>query len=100
MAEIGKDIAKAKQLLESGELVGLPTETVYGLSANALDTEAVVKIFETKNRPSFDPLIVHTGSIEQISEYTESIDEELQKLADKLWPGPMTLLLGKAPMIT
>jgi len=99
MAEIGKDIAKAKQLLESGELVGLPTETVYGLSANALDTEAVVKIFETKNRPSFDPLIVHTGSIEQISEYTESIDEELQKLADKFWPGPMTLLLRKKPII-
>ena len=75
MAEIGKDIAKAKQLLESGELVGLPTETVYGLAANALNTEAVVKIFETKNRPSFDPLIVHTGNIEQISKYTDPIDE-------------------------
>src|SRR5690606_33298262 len=78
---------------------GLPTETVYGLAANAIDTDAVVKIFETKNRPSFDPLIVHTGSIEQLSKYTGSIDEELQKLADKFWPGPLTLLLNKKPII-
>lgn len=100
MADIGKDIAKAKELLESGELIGFPTETVYGLAGNALNSEAVVKIFETKNRPDFDPLIVHTGSIEQISQYTLPIDEELQKLAEKFWPGPLTLLLKKKPNIS
>ena len=99
MAEIGNDVARAKKLLEAGELVALPTETVYGLAGNALNIDAVTKIFETKNRPSFDPLIVHTGSIEQISRYTEPIKEELQRLADKFWPGPLTLLIKKKPII-
>jgi L-threonylcarbamoyladenylate synthase len=99
MAEIGKDIARAKRLLEAGDLVGLPTETVYGLAGNALNPDAVAKIFETKNRPSFDPLIVHTGSLEQISLFAASIDDELQELADKFWPGPLTLLLKKKPVI-
>jgi len=83
MAEIGKDINRAKQLLEEGEIIGFPTETVYGLAGNALEENTVIKIFETKNRPSFDPLIVHTGNIEQISKYTFPVDEDLQKLADK-----------------
>lgn len=99
MAEIGKDIDRAKQLLEAGELIGFPTETVYGLAGNALKEDTVIKIFETKNRPSFDPLIVHTGNIEQISKYTFSIDEDLQKLADKFWPGPLTLLLKKKEVV-
>ncbi len=59
MAEIGKDIAKAAHLLKQGKLVAIPTETVYGLAGNALDVEAVTKIFVAKNRPHFDPLIVH-----------------------------------------
>src|SRR5690554_8239540 len=95
MAEIGKDIARAKQLLEAGEVIGLPTETVYGLAGNALNTDAVVKIFQIKKRPSFDPLIVHLADVGQISKYTLSIDEELQKLAERFWPGPLTLLLKK-----
>ena len=99
MADIGNDIARAKELLEAGELVALPTETVYGLAGNALNIDAVTKIFETKNRPSFDPLIVHTGSIEQISRYTEPIHEKLQRLADQFWPGPLTLLIKKKPII-
>lgn len=99
MAEIGKDLNRAKELLEAGELVGLPTETVYGLAGNALNDDAVAKIFETKERPSFDPLIVHTGSMEQISKYTTSICDELQKLAEKFWPGPLTLLLNKKTII-
>ena len=99
MAEIGKDINRAKQLLEEGEIIGFPTETVYGLAGNALEENTVFKIFETKNRPSFDPLIVHTGNIEQISKYTFPIDEDLQKLADKFWPGPFTLLLKKKSVI-
>src|SRR5690606_29491053 len=100
MAEIGTDIQKAKQLLEAGELIGFPTETVYGLAGNALNTDAVMKIYETKNRPNFDPLIVHTSGIDQISRYTYPIDAELQKLVDKFWPGPLTLLLKKKPIIS
>ncbi|MDN3668425.1 L-threonylcarbamoyladenylate synthase [Echinicola jeungdonensis] len=99
MTEIGKDITRAKQLLEAGELVGIPTETVYGLAGNAFDPEAVAKIFSTKNRPSFDPLIVHSGSIEQISQYTEEMIPELEELAQQFWPGPLTLLLPKKKVI-
>src|SRR5690606_31132605 len=99
MAEIGKDIGKAKQLLEAGDLVAIPTETVYGLAGNALDEDAVAKIFETKNRPNFDPLIVHTGSLEQISKFIQPISGELRKLADRFWPGPLTLLMKKKAII-
>lgn len=99
MTEIGKDITRAKQLLEAGELVGIPTETVYGLAGNALNPSAVAKIFATKNRPSFDPLIVHTGSIEQVSEYAEGIPPELEDLAREFWPGPLTLLLPKKSIV-
>ncbi len=65
MAEIGKDIIMAKQLLENGNLVAIPTETVYGLAGNALDPTAVVKIFAVKDRPHFDPLIVHVSKLDQ-----------------------------------
>ena len=66
MATIGKDISKAKTLLEQGQLVGIPTETVYGLAGNALNLDAVAKIFATKNRPDFDPLILHTSGMERV----------------------------------
>ena len=99
MAEIGKDIAKAKRLLEAGELVAIPTETVYGLAANALDEDAVAKIFEVKDRPGFDPLIVHAGTVTQISGIVEDIPGPLLKLAEKFWPGPLTLLMKKKPLI-
>ena len=69
MAEIGTDIEKAKALLMQGELVAIPTETVYGLAGNALNEEALVKIFTVKNRPRFDPLIVHVHSVEQAKDY-------------------------------
>jgi L-threonylcarbamoyladenylate synthase len=99
MAEIGKDIAKAKAILESGGLVGIPTETVYGLAGNALDPDAVAKIFAVKNRPDFDPLIIHTSSIEQISKYTLEIIPALESLANVFWPGPLTLLLPRKSII-
>lgn len=95
MAEIGKDIAKAKFLLESGELVAIPTETVYGLAGNALNTEAIALIFETKNRPAFDPLILHTSSLERVEDFVTSFPEKLRVLAKKFWPGPLTLLLPR-----
>lgn len=95
MAEIGTDIKKAKVFLETGELVSIPTETVYGLAANALNVNAVAKIFEVKQRPTFDPLIVHTYSLKEAYNFVQSIPEPLLKLALTYWPGPLTLLLPK-----
>lgn len=99
MAEIGQDIAKAKGLLEKGELVAIPTETVYGLAANALNSSAAASIFEAKNRPSFDPLIIHTDSVDKINQWVEEIPEALTLLAKKFWPGPLTLLLPRKSII-
>ncbi len=97
--EIGKDIAKARTLLERGLLVVIPTETVYGLAANALDEEAVLHIFEVKHRPQFDPLIVHGADREQLSEYVTSFPNWASSLADTFWPGPLTLVLPKRAII-
>jgi L-threonylcarbamoyladenylate synthase len=99
MAEIGVDIDKAKMLLEQGDLVGIPTETVYGLAANALNAEAVVKIFRTKNRPEFDPLIVHVSSFDQVKLLVSDFPAPLLELAAHFWPGPLTLLLPKKPLV-
>jgi L-threonylcarbamoyladenylate synthase len=99
VALIGKDIVKAAELLKAGNLVAIPTETVYGLAANALDELAVAKVFEAKNRPHFDPLIIHTFSLEKAQEYVSEIPEALKKLAEKFWPGPLTLLLPKRNVI-
>lgn len=95
MAEIGRDIAKAKQILAAGDLVGIPTETVYGLAGNALNADAVAKIFETKNRPSFDPLILHTSEFARVLDFVIEIPDELKPLAEAFWPGPLTLLLPR-----
>lgn len=75
--------------------MAIPTETVYGLAANAFDVQAVAKIFEAKNRPEFDPLIVHTHSLEAVYDFVEDIHPELLKLAETFWPGPLTLLLPR-----
>ena len=99
MAIIGKDLNLAKEFLRKKQLVAIPTETVYGLAGNALDQKAVLSIFETKNRPSFDPLIVHTDSLEKLSEYVTEIPEQAYLLAEKFWPGPLTLLLPKKDII-
>jgi L-threonylcarbamoyladenylate synthase len=95
MALIGSDIQEAKLFLSKSEVVGIPTETVYGLAGNAFDIEAVSKIFEVKNRPTFDPLIVHTNSIERLREFVQYIPEKAQLLAQKFMPGPLTMLLPK-----
>jgi L-threonylcarbamoyladenylate synthase len=96
---IGKDTHKAKQLLEAGEVVAIPTETVYGLAANALNPEAVVKIFEVKQRPQFDPLIVHVPSVDHVELYASVFPDKAKLLAQKFWPGPLTLLLKKKSLI-
>ncbi|GAB3508071.1 L-threonylcarbamoyladenylate synthase [Emticicia fontis] len=99
MAIIGKDIEEAITLLSDGEVIGIPTETVYGLAGNALNVDAVAKIFEVKNRPSFDPLIIHTNSIERFTDYINEMDERVYALAEKFMPGPLTLLLPRKDII-
>ena len=99
MAEIGKDILKAKDFLEKEQLVAIPTETVYGLAANALNPVSVAKIFEAKERPTFDPLIVHTHSLKEVYQFVTEIQPDLLKLAETFWPGPLTLLLPKKAII-
>ena len=95
MAEIGKDVEKAEAILKKGGLVAIPTETVYGLAGNALNPDAVAKIFSVKSRPNFDPLILHTESIERIEGFVLHIPDSLRQLALSFWPGPLTLLLPK-----
>ncbi len=100
MARIGTDILAAKKYLQTGEVVGIPTETVYGLAGNAFDDDAVLKIFRVKNRPQFDPLIVHTYSIAQVASFVTEFSEKAQQLAQAFWPGPLTLLLPKTETIS
>jgi L-threonylcarbamoyladenylate synthase len=95
MAEIGDSIAIAKQLLEKGELVAIPTETVYGLAGNALNEKSILEIFKVKNRPQFDPLIVHVANLEKAKELVDDFNEKAERLAKQYWPGPLTLLLKK-----
>jgi L-threonylcarbamoyladenylate synthase len=99
VAEIGINSLRAAELLRESKLVGIPTETVYGLAANALDEKAVLSIFETKNRPFFDPLIVHVPSLQEAKRYAIIHDVRLETLAKTFWPGPLTLLLQKKEII-
>ena len=89
----------AAQIIKSGGLVAFPTETVYGLGANALNPLAVAKIFELKERPSFDPLIVHIASIADLYTLTENADRDVIRLAEKFWPGPLTIVLPKSKLV-
>lgn len=100
MAEIGKDIQKAANILMAGGLVAIPTETVYGLAANAYEEEAILKVFKAKNRPAFDPLITHIRSIKAIDPLTQNIGQSARLLMEKFWPGPLTLVLDKSDAIS
>lgn len=99
MAKTGTDLQLAKSLLEKGELVGIPTETVYGLAANALNGSAVARIFAVKNRPEFDPLIVHVPDLDAAHRYVERMPHQGHRLATYFWPGPLTLVLPKKSII-
>jgi L-threonylcarbamoyladenylate synthase len=99
MAILGNDIQVAKKHLADGNLVAIPTETVYGLAANALSAEAVTQIFEVKNRPTFDPLIVHVADISAAEQYVTDFPAAARLLAEAFWPGPLTLLLPKKSII-
>ena len=101
-AQRAKAIARAVELLRKGELVALPTETVYGLAANALNPIAVAKIFEAKERPRFDPVIVHLPNrewLKRISDLPAGDRQLILKLADKFWPGPFTLVVPKREIV-
>ncbi|WP_044202727.1 L-threonylcarbamoyladenylate synthase [Flammeovirga sp. OC4] len=99
MALIDHSIEKAKEVLDSGQLIGLPTETVYGLAGNALDQKAASMIFEAKERPSFDPLIVHSNSLERLKPYISELPPQAEKLAAAFWPGSLTMVLPKSDQI-
>ncbi len=94
-ALIGTSVEVARKFLEEGKLVAIPTETVYGLGGNALNAKAVAEIFRVKDRPSFDPLIVHVSNLEGAKDYVREIPAAAEVLAQQFWPGPLTLLLPK-----
>ena len=100
-----EDISLAASFIKEGGVVGMPTETVYGLAANALDEQAVAKIFEAKGRPADNPLIVHIADVKDIEGFglVKEMPEVAKLLADKFWPGPLTIIMPKSdkvPLIT
>ncbi|WP_106406598.1 L-threonylcarbamoyladenylate synthase [Salinivibrio kushneri] len=99
-AQCSTDLTQAAELLKAGEQVAVPTETVYGLAADASNPDAVAGIFTAKGRPANHPLIVHLGDVASITEWATQIPDEAYKLANAFWPGPMTLLLPRAEHIS
>ena len=95
MSIISKDIQKAVALLTNEELVAIPTETVYGLAGNIFSKKAIKRIFETKKRPFFNPLIVHISSVDVLETIVSEVPEKAKILANTFWPGSMTLVLKK-----
>jgi L-threonylcarbamoyladenylate synthase len=103
MAEIlkpsDKALKKAASIIREGGLVTFPTETVYGLGANAFDAIAVAKIFEVKRRPRFDPIIVHVADFKDVGRLCLKVDERARVLIKRFWPGPLTLVLPKSDIV-
>ena len=94
-----KQLDQAAEVLRSGGLVAFPTETVYGLGANALDEEAVKSIYRAKGRPSDNPLIVHIADTAAVKDLTDSIPGTAQALMDAFWPGPLTLVMPRSSLV-
>lgn len=101
LKDTDEDIKKAAEIIKNGGLVGMPTETVYGLGANALDPKAVLDIFKAKGRPADNPLIVHISDVSQIEKFSlaEEIPENAKILAEKFWPGPLTMIVKKGKAV-
>lgn len=97
--QLPASITAAAQTLQRGELLGLPTETVYGLAADAGNDAAVAKIFEAKGRPANHPLIVHVASAQGVERFASHVPDFAQKLIDAFWPGPLTLILPRRPEV-
>jgi len=93
------NVIKAAKLIQAGEVVAIPTETVYGLAANALDEKAVSKIFEAKGRPQDNPLIVHIDDFSDLEKIVEDVPQNAVKLAEAFWPGPLTMIFKKKDVI-
>jgi L-threonylcarbamoyladenylate synthase len=96
---IGKDLELATALLERGELVAIPTETVYGLAANGFNEAAIAKIYEAKNRPQFNPLILHVANLEQAERLVVEMPDACKRLMQAFSPGPITYLLPKSSLV-
>jgi len=94
-----ESMKRAAKLIEEGKIVAFPTETVYGLGANGLDEEAIMKLFIAKGRPQDNPLILHIHSIDQLKTLVESIPDVAYKCIDKFWPGPLTILFKKSELV-
>lgn len=92
-------IEAAAEIIRSGGLVAIPTETVYGLGANALDEKAVSRIFSAKGRPQDNPLIIHIAGAEEIKRFCENVPEAAYKLAERFWPGPLTMVLQRKAIV-
>ena len=93
------DLVFAAELIKRGEVVGVPTETVYGLAANAFDENAVQKIFKAKGRPSDNPLIVHISDFKMVYDIAREVPQPAYKLAERFWPGPLTMIMPKSDRI-
>lgn len=97
--KIGSNVAFAADRLRAGKVVAIPTETVYGLAAHALQPESVARIFAVKQRPTFDPLIVHLATSTDLDKYARAVPEQARQLAAAFWPGPLTLVVPKKDLI-
>lgn len=97
--EYEKALSESARLIKGGEVVGIPTETVYGLAANALDESAVKKIYIAKGRPSDNPLIVHISDLSELPPLVLEIPEKVKIMAEKFWPGPLTMIMKKSDII-
>lgn len=93
------EIKSASTLLKAGQLVGFPTETVYGLGCDAGNAEALARLYRVKGRPGEHPVIVHLSSVDQLKDWAETVPEQALLLAEKFWPGPMTLILRKSDKV-
>ncbi len=99
MPDIGQDAKYAARLLKEGKLVAMPTETVYGLAADAANGKALERLFEAKGRPKSHPVIVHIASAEQLKDWVLNVPPLAEQLAERFWPGPLTLILPKQPHV-
>ena len=95
-----KGITEAAKILKEGGLVAFPTETVYGLAANAMDDEAVSKVYAAKGRPSDNPMIVHVAKPQDLTLLTDNITDDMKKLAENFWPGPLTMVVQAKPQVS
>ena len=94
-----EDTEKAAEIIKKGGLVAFPTETVYGLGASAFNKKAIDKIFKVKGRKQDNPLIIHISNLKQLNEIAENIPRDAEKLIEKFWPGPLTMVLKKKKII-